>query len=41
VLAEDESGSVQKSVANLLLDAKKKRRAVSRPTKVRLGIVSA
>lgn len=40
VLQEDETGSVEKSVMRLILEAKKKRRQVDRPVKVRLGIVS-
>ncbi|MFH4975800.1 hypothetical protein AB6A40_002509 [Gnathostoma spinigerum] len=39
VLQEDEHGSVEKSVAKLILDAKRKRRLVDRPTKIRLGIM--
>ncbi|VDD85898.1 unnamed protein product [Enterobius vermicularis] len=39
VLQEDETGSVEKSVMRLILEAKKKRRQVDRPVKVRLGIM--
>lgn len=39
VLNEDESGSIEKSVAKLILDTKRKKRLNSRPAKVRLGIV--
>ncbi|VDO66706.1 unnamed protein product [Onchocerca flexuosa] len=40
VLHEDESGSIEKSVAKLILDSKRKKRLNNRPAKVRLGIVS-
>lgn len=40
VLHEDESGSIEKSIAKLVLDAKRKKRFADRPAKVRLGIVS-
>ncbi|KAM3723063.1 General transcription factor IIH subunit [Dirofilaria immitis] len=39
VLHEDESGSIEKSVAKLILDTKRKKRLSSRPAKVRLGIM--
>ncbi|VBB29201.1 unnamed protein product [Acanthocheilonema viteae] len=39
VLHEDESGSIEKSVAKLILDTKRKKRFNSRPAKVRLGIM--
>lgn len=39
VLQEDETGSVEKSVAKLILEAKSKRRLTDRPAKVRLGII--
>uniref|UniRef100_A0A0R3QJ37 Ssl1 domain-containing protein n=1 Tax=Brugia timori TaxID=42155 RepID=A0A0R3QJ37_9BILA len=39
VLREDESGSIEKSVAKLILDAKRKKRLNNRPAKVRLGIM--
>lgn len=39
VLHEDESGSIEKSVAKLILDTKREKRFNNRPAKVRLGIV--
>uniref|UniRef100_A0A1I8E8U8 VWFA domain-containing protein n=1 Tax=Wuchereria bancrofti TaxID=6293 RepID=A0A1I8E8U8_WUCBA len=39
VLREDESGSIEKSVAKLILDTKRKKRLNNRPAKVRLGIM--
>ncbi|VDK38948.1 unnamed protein product, partial [Gongylonema pulchrum] len=39
VLHEDEHGSIEKSIAKLILDAKRKRRLADRPAKVRLGIM--
>uniref|UniRef100_A0A1I7VGJ0 Nucleolar protein 14 n=1 Tax=Loa loa TaxID=7209 RepID=A0A1I7VGJ0_LOALO len=39
VLHEDESGSIEKSVAKLILDTKRKKRLNNRPAKVRLGIM--
>ncbi|VDK54557.1 unnamed protein product [Anisakis simplex] len=39
VLEEDDSGSVEKSVAKLIFDAKRKRRLTDRPARVRLGIM--
>ncbi|VDN31186.1 unnamed protein product [Cylicostephanus goldi] len=39
VLEEDEGGSIEKSIAKLVADARKKQRTVAKPTKVRLGIM--
>ncbi|VDK83707.1 unnamed protein product, partial [Litomosoides sigmodontis] len=39
VLHEDESGSIEKSVAKLILDTKREKRFNNRPAKVRLGIM--
>uniref|UniRef100_A0A0N5AMW4 General transcription factor IIH subunit n=1 Tax=Syphacia muris TaxID=451379 RepID=A0A0N5AMW4_9BILA len=39
VLQEDDTGSVEKSIMHLILEAKKRRRQVDRPIKVRLGIM--
>ncbi|VDN02731.1 unnamed protein product [Thelazia callipaeda] len=39
VLREDESGSIERSIAKLVLDAKRKKRLGDRPAKVRLGIM--
>uniref|UniRef100_A0A0M3IQW6 Ssl1 domain-containing protein n=2 Tax=Ascaris lumbricoides TaxID=6252 RepID=A0A0M3IQW6_ASCLU len=39
VLEEDESGSVEKSVAKLIFEAKRKRRLTDRPARIRLGIM--
>ncbi|KAE9417668.1 hypothetical protein Angca_008889, partial [Angiostrongylus cantonensis] len=39
VLEEDEGGSIEKSIARLVAEARKKHRAVERPTKIRLGIM--
>ena len=40
VLTEDEGGSNEKAVKRLVAEAKRQRRLVDRPSKVRLGIVS-
>ncbi|VDM63142.1 unnamed protein product [Angiostrongylus costaricensis] len=39
VLEEDEGGSIEKSIARLIAEARKKHRTLERPTKIRLGIM--
>ncbi|KAI1728965.1 ssl1-like domain-containing protein [Ditylenchus destructor] len=39
VLEEDESGSIEDSIRKIILEAKRKRRIVEKPSKVRLGIM--
>ncbi|ETN83854.1 hypothetical protein RB195_009698 [Necator americanus] len=39
VLEEDEGGSIEKSIAKLVADARKKQRTLEKPTKIRLGIM--
>lgn len=40
VLEEDEGGSVEKAIGRLMKDARRKQRAIEKPARVRLGIVS-
>lgn len=40
VLEEDEGGSIEKSIAKLVAQARKKQRTLEKPSKIRLGIVS-
>ncbi|CAI4231135.1 unnamed protein product [Auanema sp. JU1783] len=39
VLEEDETGSIEKSIAKYVLEARKKQRCIDKPAKVRLGIM--
>lgn len=40
VLEEDEGGSIEKSIAKLVAETRKKQRTLEKPAKIRLGIVS-
>ncbi|KAK5968654.1 General transcription factor IIH subunit, partial [Trichostrongylus colubriformis] len=39
VLEEDEGGSIEKSIAKLVSEARKKHRTIEKPSKIRLGIM--